>query len=65
MVGKLHWKHPLLPAAVSKCTAAFLKELANHGWLAAATVMRVSTVVTLFAETMHEIPLKERKRGED
>lgn len=45
-----------LPASVPKSTVPFLKELANHGWLAAGEVVRVSTVVPFFTKTMHEIP---------
>lgn len=57
----------ILPATVSIRTASFLKELADHGWLAAAAalVMRVSTVVPLFAKAVHEIPWNKTRDGSD
>lgn len=50
-----------LPATVSKHTVSLLKELAYHGCrLAAGKIMRVSTVVSFFAKTMHEVSERQQ-----
>lgn len=45
-----------LPATLPKYTVSFLKELANHGCrFAVGQIMGVSTVLSFFAKTMHEV----------